>query len=126
MDILNDTISIRWPRVTYSKDNDPPNWWSPIDYEDDLYGYVVVQFYQGALTGKIGDGVPDETILEDAAWILTKTEAIAYGGVRATFHASDRISINLKWNKMPDDFPYVGVKFNFTDLLWNTIPYFSC
>ncbi len=117
--ILGDTVDIRWPRVTYSKDNDPPEWWSNIDYEDDLYGYVVVQYYQGALTGKIGDGTPDRTILEDAEWILTKTEAIRYGGVRATFHASDRISINLKWGKMPSNFPYVGVKFSFTDLLWN-------
>lgn len=105
--------------VTYSTSVDPPTWNSPIWYESDQYGRVVVQFYNGALTGEIQADTPStnpRTKLESRPEILTRSEAIAFGKSRANFYATDHISIQLLWAYMPTNFPYVGTKYNFTDL----------
>ena len=108
--------------VTYDKDNDPPTWKNPKSAEPNEYGFVVVKYFNGGMTGKItaaSPGSDPRTLLVDAPYILTRAEAEAYGLAKAEYHALEHLNIPLVWGNFPANMPEVGVKYDYTGLKWN-------
>lgn len=102
--------------VTYDASNDPPSLNQDIIAEDNEWGSVTVQYYDG-VTPKLYATTPPADPRNkplSAKWIITRNKAISYGTKWAEYYSKKHYSIGVSWGYTPTNKPVIGTKYTFT------------